>query len=105
MTDPDGWFLKLGLPVAGTACFLIIANAQLVALRRLRGLYALASFLVSTALLAVAIELSVAGYFGDPVTIAWSLLVSAPCMLVAIILILLGRNPRIREDMVRRLHF
>ena len=105
LTSPDEWFVLLALPVAGTACLLVILNAYLIERRLLRGLNALVGILLSIALLVVVVEIATELNLDRAARVSWSLFIAIPVIILSVTLLLLGRNRGFREDMARRLHF
>lgn len=101
----DVWFLKLGLPLC-----LAVSICSLLALFIVRRktwpiLYKGASMLAVFGMLAVFIDFIIYGFTLPQTPIHWSLLVVAPCLVIALILISIEKRKKLRDEIKRRLFF
>ena len=58
----------------------------------------------SSVLLLVGIEICVDNFLSGSVSLFWSLLVSVPCLILALLLLAFDRRKRFKEQMKKRLH-
>ena len=98
------WFLHLALPIVvlSAALFTLdyLLTAKLVHGRFRQG----AAVLFTMPLLPLGIEIILDLYLQHTVTLQWSYFVAIPCLILALLLLLLGRRERFRTQMKKRLH-
>lgn len=96
-----GWFLPLALPIVLSASAAV--GAVLLLFRKCRARFVrLAGVLTAAALLCVLIDLTVNLYLQRTPVISWSLFVLAPCLILALVALVLNRRARFKEEMRRR---
>lgn len=101
----NGWVFFVALPIV---LYFFMAWMLIIALSRVKlinGLGIAAVFFISVALMMPLLEALLHIYAAQPVTLIWSWFVTAPCLSIAILLILLNKNKRFKQEMAKRLHF
>lgn len=105
LTASNYWLYELGLPIVILVTSLMIIFAFLVR--------NISSSLIAMALytyllipvLCIGIEILVCLHQNREISISWSAIVTAPCIIVSIILITILSKKRLRDAVRRRLHF
>ena len=64
----------------------------------------MALVLASVPLLLVGVEVCLDLFLDGRVSLLWSFVVSIPCLILALLLVVLGRRERFRQQMRKRLH-
>lgn len=102
---PGEWYWRLAVPIVLLLFFLAAADTLL--LRRIvKGrLRQTAAAVITVPLLLAGIEAAVDFYLDGQVDLFWSLLVSLPCLLLALLLLVLDRRRRFKAQMRKRLHW
>ena len=99
------WVFGLGIPIVLLITLLLILLTFLYRnVSKSRLAMALYIYLLIP-VLCIGIECFIHFYFESPLRLTWSLIVTAPCIVVAIILITVLSKKRLREEVRRRLHF
>jgi hypothetical protein len=100
-----GWVMLIVLPI-GLYCMLAgLIIVYLAKARYIRRLGVAAAIFISIAVMLPGLEVLIDIYNSNPVNIAWSWFVIAPCLSVAALLILLNKNKRFKNELQKRLHF
>ncbi len=98
------WFLHLALPIVVLSAGVFALDYLLVA-KLIRGRFRQgAAVLFTTPLMPLGIEIILDLYLQHTVTLQWSYFVAIPCLILALLLLLLGRRERFRTQMKKRLH-
>ena len=101
---PGAWYLRLAVPIV-LLLFLLIAGDALLIRRVVTGrLKQTAAAVITVPLLLAGIEATLDFYLDGRVALFWSLLVSLPCLLLALLLLVLDRRKRFKAQMRKRLH-
>ena len=101
----SGWVLLIVLPV-GLYCILSgLIIIYLAKAGHIRSFGVAAAILICVAIMLPGLEVLIDVYNANPVHIAWSWFVIAPCISVAALLILLNKNKRFKNELKKRLHF
>ena len=104
-TPGKGWGLYVALPLI-LYCFLSwLLVIYFTNIKLITGLGISAVLLISVALMTPLLETLLDLYFKHTISLFWSWFVTAPCLSVAALLILLNKNKNFRQEMARRLHF
>lgn len=105
MTEGNGWFWGLGLPIT----VLVTATAEVLTLciRRLpRSFLTVALYLfTATGVLCVGLEILIDRYIEGQIAIRWSAVVLVVCVVLDIALITMLSRRRLRNAVRKRLHF
>lgn len=95
------WFLPLALPLTLSAAAALAA--ALLLFRKCRAKFVrLAGLLAAAGLLCAAIDLTVSLYTGRSPVLYWSLFVLAPCLILALVSLVLNKRVQFKEEMRRR---
>lgn len=101
----NGWVFFVALPIV---LYFFLAWILIIALSRFKlinGLGISAVLFTSVALMMPLLEALLHAYAAHPITLIWSWFVTAPCLSIAIMLTLLNKNKRFKQEMAKRLHF
>lgn len=102
---PGDWFQRLAVPIVVLVNLLFVLNYVLLR-RAVRGRFEQVAVVLATSpVLLVGVELAVNLYLEGHVRLGWSLIVSIPCLILAALMLVLGRRQRFRDEMRRRLHW
>lgn len=102
---PGEWYWRLAVPIVLLLFFLAAADTLLLR-RVVKGrLRQTAAAVITVPLLLAGIEAAVDFYLDGQVDLFWSLLVSLPCLLLALLLLVLDRRRRFKAQMRKRLHW
>ena len=98
------WFVRLAVPVVLLILLLFVAD-YLLSTKVVRGRFRqVALALALSPLLLVGIELAVNQFLKGAWQLTWSLIVSVPCLILALLVLVLDRRQRVKEEMRKRLH-
>ena len=100
-----GWVLLIVVPIV---LYCVLAGLIIIFLSKsgyIRRLGVAAAILISIAIMLPGLEVLIDIFNLNPVQIAWSWFVIAPCLSVAALLILLNKNKRVKNELQKRLHF
>lgn len=98
------WFLHLAVPLVVLIDILFVADYLLVT-KAVHGRFRQAALALATVpLLLFGIEACVDHFLDGHIQLLWSFIVAIPCVLLALILLLLGRRERFKNQMKKRLH-
>ena len=101
---PGAWYLRLAVPIV-LLLFVLIAGDAFLIRRVVTGRLRQTAAAVITDAAAVGGNRSGPGFLsGWKVVLFWSLLVSLPCLLLALLLLVLDRRKRFKAQMPKRLH-
>lgn len=105
MTDSQGWYWELALPIAVFVTVLLEFFA--LAIRKLPRsiLTTTLIFFIQVALLCVGLELLIDRYLGARLWLSWSAVVLTVCLILIVLLVTLLSRKRLRNAVRRRLHF
>ena len=101
----NGWVLLIVVPIV---LYCILAGLVIIFLAKsgyIRRLGVAAAIFISIAIMLPGLEVLIDIYNLNPIQIAWSWFVIAPCLSVAALLILLNKNKRFKHELQKRLHF
>ena len=101
----SGWVLFVALPLILYCILVWLLIIYLAKIKLITGLGISAVLLISIALMMPLLETLLDLYFKHSVVLFWSWFITAPCLTVSALLILLNRNKAFKEEMSRRLHF
>ncbi|NLN03586.1 MAG: hypothetical protein GX166_02015 [Clostridiaceae bacterium] len=99
-----GWFMPLALPIVVCAAFfilIIILAAKYVVFGVLK---MMAFFFSFTALMVVVIEIVTDMYIDNSVQLQWSLAAFVPLVLVSLVLLIIERKKRVKDEMRKKFH-
>ena len=99
------WLFPIALPICA---YLLISSLAVIGFKRLLGLSGLgiaAAISICLGLMLPGLEILVDLYTTGTVSLFWCWLVSAPCLSVAVLLILLDNNKKFKTEFEKRLHF
>lgn len=100
-----GWFLFVALPIV-LYCYLSwMIMIYLTKKKVIRGLSIAAVFLISIALMMCILEILLDLYATHSIMLTWSGFVIAPCLSVAVLLMVLDKNKQVKQELSKRLHF
>lgn len=95
------WFLPLALPITLSAAAAVAA--MLLLFRNCHAKFVrLAGLLAAAGLLCGAIDLTVSRYLGQTPLLYWSLFVCVPCLILAIVSLVINKRVQFKEEMRRR---
>lgn len=98
------WFLHMALPIVVMVAGLFAVDYGLIS-KVVRGKFRQAAVVLLTApILPLGIEIILDLYLQGEITLQWSFFVAIPCLILALLLLLLGRRERFRNQMKKRLH-
>ena len=98
------WYQKLAVPLVVLLDVLFVADYLLLT-KVVRGRFRQAALAVGTVpLLLFGIECSVDYFLGGEISLLWSYFVAIPCVLLALLLLVLDRRERFKQQMKKRLH-
>ncbi|MCI8554161.1 MAG: hypothetical protein HFJ80_04360 [Clostridiales bacterium] len=103
-TTPGHWFIQLAVPLVLLLALLIVGDILLITRVITGRLRQMAAAVASSILLLVGTEAVVDSYLDGRVALFWSLLVSTPCLVLALLLLAFDRRKRFKEQMKKRLH-
>lgn len=98
------WFTPLALPLLLLGAVVALGAAVAFRYGQPGKLYGLVVCLLFTGALLVGVELITNGYLGKALSLRWSLPVLIPCVLIALVCIVIGRKIRLRNTIKKRLH-
>ena len=101
----SGWVLFVALPLILYCTLVWLLIIYFAKIKLITGLGISAGLLISVALMMPLLETLLDLYFKHTVTLFWSWFITAPCLTVSALLILLNKNKSFKEEMSRRLHF
>ena len=101
---PGDWYLRLAVPIVVLLAVLIAGDTLLVTRVVTGKMRQMAAAVASSVLLLVGIEICVDNFLSGSVSLFWSLLVSVPCLILALLLLAFDRRKRFKEQMKKRLH-
>ncbi|MGI6168365.1 MAG: DUF6320 domain-containing protein [Christensenellales bacterium] len=99
-----GWFVPLALPIILLAGCLALVIVTGVREKILKGLYFAAALTFAAALMLVGIEILIQNYVFRVFRLSWSLFAAVPVCVAGIILIVIERNMKLKNRIIRRLH-
>ena len=98
------WFQAMAVPLVILIDILFTADYLLVT-KAIHGRFRqMALVLASVPLLLIGVEVCLDLYLSGTVSLLWSFVVSIPCLILALLLVVLGRRERFRQQMRKRLH-
>ena len=98
------WFLHLALPIVMLILALFVLN-YLLSSKCIHGRFRQVALALATApLLLTGIETTVNFYLKGQFQLVWSLIVSIPCLLLALLALVLDRRRHFKNEMRKRLH-
>jgi hypothetical protein len=98
------WYLQLALPIVLVVSAAILIPVAILRRFKVNGIQ-IASLLFSvTGLALVGVETTVSFYMGTPFRLSWSWIVLASCLAMTAALLIISLNPRLMEEIRRRLH-
>lgn len=98
------WFQAMAVPLVVLVDLLFTLDYLLVA-KVIHGRFRqMALVLASVPLLLVGVEVCLDLFLDGRVSLLWSFVVSIPCLILALLLVVLGRRERFRQQMRKRLH-
>ena len=103
-TGTGRWLTSLALPMVLLAVVLFIVDYMLCTKVITGRLNKAAAIVATIPLLLIGLEVSLDRYLADPVSLLWSYIVSIPCLILALLLIVVDRRQRFKEAMRKRLH-
>jgi hypothetical protein len=104
LSPGKAWLLGIALPVVLYSYIAWLLIIWLTKIKALRGLGISAACAAAIGALMMLLEILLDFNASGSVDLVWSLFIIAPCLSVATLLILLDRNKRFKEEMMRRLH-
>ncbi len=105
LTLGNGWFGHLALPIVlflALGTFILISSIRH---RLIKELDVPACFLVFLSLFLFVVELLLSSFLSHNLSVFWSPIACAPCVLLAFILFLLQRNPSLKLALEKIFHF
>lgn len=99
------WFFPLGLPLVLLAWVFLVGMRYLVFSKQLRKLVRAAGVLLAIALFSVCAELFINLNRQGTLFLSWSIYIVVPCVILALIALLINRNRRLKEEVKRRFYF
>ena len=103
-TETGSWFLRLALPIVLLLAVLFTLD-YLLAFRLVRGRFRQAAVVMaSLSVLPVGIEMIIDSYLSGAILLQWAVFVAIPCLILALLMLVLGRRERFKEQMKKRLH-
>lgn len=105
ITPSRKWLWELGIPIVNLVTVLLILFVFLARNISSSKLSIALYTYVLVPILCIGIELLICIYKGHSLQLSWSAIVTAPCLIVSIILITILSKKRLREAVRRRLHF
>lgn len=103
-TDTGVWFLRLALPIVLVLAALFALDYLLVS-RLVRGRFRQAAVvMVTLSVLPVGIEMIIDSYLSGVIRLQWAIFVTIPCLILALLMLVLGRREQFKEQMKKRLH-
>lgn len=101
---PGVWFMPLAVPIVAQAAALFVADYLLLR-KVVRRRFRQAAVIVALApILPLGIEVCVERFLHSRWHLSWSLLAAIPCLLLALLLLLLDRRDHFKSQMKKRLH-
>lgn len=98
------WFQTMAVPLVVLVDLLFTVDYVLI-VKVIHGRFRqMALTLASVPLLLMGVEVFLDLYLSGRVELLWSLVVSVPCLILALLLVVLGRRERFRQQMRKRLH-
>lgn len=98
------WFMPLGLPIVLSVCALVSVNLAVIRISNLRSLYVTSVVFVTVGAFVVALEVITDIYIDSAVSLYWSLIVMAPCALLALLFVFIEHKRRLKDELKRRLY-
>lgn len=99
------WFRELAVPLVILVAGIFTLDYFLIA-KLVHGKFKQTAVAIATVpLLLVGIEAIIDRYLNHTVDLLWSYFVSIPCLLIALLLLVLNRRERFKQQMHKRLHF
>ncbi|HIW74721.1 MAG TPA: zinc ribbon domain-containing protein [Firmicutes bacterium] len=98
------WLVQLALPLVLLVDFLFAADYFLMARAVSARLRRAALAVATVPLFLVGLEVCLDRYLDGRVSLSWSFIVSVPCLLFALLLVVLDRRERFKREMRKRLH-
>lgn len=105
ITSTNQWLYGLGIPIVILITCILLTFAFLMRNVSASLIHSALYVYILIPILCIGIELIICMYYNHPLKIVWSAIVTAPCVVVAIILITILSKKRLREAVRRRLHF
>ncbi len=103
-SDGLNWYLKLALPIIGSAAAIILLASWLMRDGRRSTLMSIVICLLSSGLMGFAAEMFIDRFVYGRWTPSWSLILLAVCVGLSIPLVIIRLNPSLREETRRRFH-
>ena len=98
------WFVTLAVPVTLSAFTMICILAASIRSNSFSSLTTAAVFFLSLGAFIVALEVITDLYISGGVSLLWSLIVLAPCALLALLCIILKRKKQLKDELKRRFY-
>lgn len=101
---PGLWFQQLAVPIVLLVDVLFVADYILLT-RAIRGYFRqVAAALITTPVLLIGLEIFLDHFLTGRVHLVWSWIVAIPCVVLALLLLVLDRRQRFKQEMRKRLH-
>lgn len=99
-----GWYLPLALPIVLVVAFICFIMAIIFLYSDLRKFQIAAVLAVCMAGLMIAIEIATDVYHQDVFVLQWSVFLSIPCLILAMLCVLIDRKRAVKENIKKRFH-
>lgn len=104
VNPPVNWYLSLAVPITLSAFTMICIVAAVIRSTGGRSLTTLTVFFISLGAFIVALEVITDLYLDDHVNLLWSLIVLAPCALLALLCLILKQKKELKDELERRFY-
>lgn len=102
---PGDWFERLTVPIVLLVDLLFLVNYVLLRWAVSGKFKQFAVVLATIPFFLVGVEISVSLYLKGHIRLVWSLIVSIPCLILALLMLVLNRRQRFKDEMRKRLHW
>ena len=93
----------VALPLTAATCAFSLVYAVALRSKRIYKLYKLSLFIILAGIFTLCVEVILNDAFGHALMLRWSHFVIIPCAVVSIILVIVGSQKRVRDELKKRL--
>ncbi|MBS5645538.1 MAG: zinc ribbon domain-containing protein [Clostridiales bacterium] len=103
LADSSGWFLPLALPLVLIAAGLVLGISQVIRSRKIRGLRHVSWVFLLLGVASILVDGVIHHFIAGSFAPFWSLFVCIPCLVFAILFMMLERKQKLKDEIRRRL--
>ena len=103
-TEPGMWFVGLALPIFGVIGVAALVTSLLIRKKLLGALDTAALLTFDAGLLTLCLEVLIEGYLGSIVHLSWGWFAFIPCVVCAVMLMVIERKQNVKQALARRFH-